>query len=56
MSATRSVRLRSSDDRRPTVMRDLFFGPVLVAIVFVAVVMAIILCFCIVLGSYAHLR
>jgi len=35
-------------------MRD-FIGPVLMAIVFVAVVTAIILCFCLVLGSYAHL-
>ena len=34
-------------------MRDVI-GPVLMAIVFVAVVTAIILCFCIVLGSYAH--
>jgi hypothetical protein len=34
-------------------MRDLI-GPVLGAIVFVAGVMAIILCFCIVLGSHAH--
>jgi hypothetical protein len=35
-------------------MRDLI-GPILGAIVFVAVATAIILCFCLVLGSYAHL-
>jgi hypothetical protein len=34
-------------------MRD-FIGPVLMAIVFVAVATAIILCFCLMLGSYAH--
>jgi hypothetical protein len=34
-------------------MRDLI-GPILGAIVFVAAATAIILCFCLVLGSYAH--